>query len=81
MECIVNKTIMYISYYVDIVVFFTLMYYADKVGSTVSLRCTCALAMFVSILCSHKCGIICTRFQASMFSSSMVFMWWKITGK
>ena len=36
---------------------------------------------FFSILCWHICRIICTCFCALMFSSSVVVMCWKITGK
>ena len=43
--------------------------------------CKSARAIFLLILCSHKCGILYTRFHASVFSSSMVFVWWKITGE
>ena len=33
---------------------------------------------FYSIPRSHKCRTIYTRFHASMFSSIVIFMWWKV---
>ena len=55
--------------YVDIVVFFSLAY-SVKVD----------LQIFFSILSSHKGGIIFTRFHAFMYSSSMIFIWWRNMG-
>ena len=41
---------------------------------------TLQVQFFSSILCSHKCGIMFTRFDASMLSPSMVFVRWRKTG-
>ena len=35
---------------------------------------------FTSILRSHKCEIIYTRYHAFMLSSTMAFMWWRKNG-
>ena len=72
MECFVNKASRYILYYVDIV----------GSGEFFSLACNVKVHVqyFFSILCSHKCGIIYTRFHASVLSPSMVFMWWRKMG-
>ena len=50
MVCIVNKASMHTLYYVDIVVFFNLVYYVDINGSAVSLRCKCVRAIFLLVL-------------------------------
>ena len=71
-------------YFVDIVVFFILVYYVDIFGNgeffLSRLQCKSVLVIFLFFLCSHKCGISFTRFQASVFSSNMVFVWWSKMG-
>ena len=37
--------------------------------------------MYLSILCLWKGGITYTHFHKFMLSSTVVFMWWKITGE
>ena len=66
--------------------FFSLAYYVNINGSgeffQSRLQSKSARAIFFfSIECLHKCGTIFTRFHASVFSSSMVFVWRKIMGK
>ena len=41
---------------------------------------TLQVQFFFSIQCSHKGGIMYTRFHASMLSPSMVFVRWRKTG-
>ena len=73
MECFVNKASMYILCYVDILV--VVNFFQSR------LRSESVRAIFLLILCLCLCGIIYTRFHASVLCSSMVFVWWKKTGE
>ena len=65
MKCFVNKGSMHTLCYVDIV--------GSGEFFPSRLQCKCSRGIFFSILCSHKCGFIYTRFHAYMLTSSMIF--------
>ena len=58
-----------------------MLYYVDSVYGSLAYNVRAQVQFFFSILRSQKCDLFFARFLSSLFSSSMIFVWWRILGK